>query len=43
MGTASLTHEHLSLQTEEEYSELIQKLGTECEEYQPSISINAGA
>ncbi|CAG8494534.1 7298_t:CDS:10, partial [Dentiscutata heterogama] len=42
ISTASLTSGHLghlSLQTEDEYSEL---LGAECEEYQPVISIHAG-
>ncbi|CAG8674191.1 11374_t:CDS:2 [Dentiscutata erythropus] len=45
ISTASLTSGHLghlSLQTEDEYAELVQKLGAECEEYQPVISIHAG-
>ncbi|CAG8794470.1 6502_t:CDS:2, partial [Cetraspora pellucida] len=42
ISTASLTYGHLSLKTEEEYTELVQKLGAECEEYQPLVSIHAG-
>ncbi|CAG8839468.1 36773_t:CDS:2, partial [Racocetra persica] len=38
ISTASLTHEHLSLQTEEEYTDLVSKLGAECEEYQPNMN-----